>query len=782
MASEIRGSVSAGKFTSRAGRVLAALALAMAGAACGGGSSSGGSNATGPQLAYSGPTTWTIVGPQGGPFVNSSMVFTLQNTSLDQVSWSASTVPSFVQLDQQSGVLAANSEVDVHANLNGPLANSLPPGMIQETLTFHNGTAPQADIAIDCLLSVASGGTNTELLPTSDYSASGPAGGPFQPASATYNLYNMGTTALNWTTTAVDAWISISPASGQLAAGASIGLDVSIRGNATNSLAVGQYMSSWDVDDGSSGNTLYTRGVTLNVTAATTGGWTIFTPSNDTRTIYVSSSQGNDSNNGLTTSTPKRTIAAGKSLLRTTFPDWLLLKCGDTWDESLGEWEGKSGRSNAERMLISTYGTGDRPLLRTGSSMGVELLNHNNTSSHIAFVGIHFWANTYNGSNGSPNGINWIDESDGLLVEDCMFQAYCVGMVVQGYPVPMRHTNVSIRRNVVVDSYSTAGVYSQGLYMSACDNVLIEENLFDRNGWNDNVPGSTPSWFLHNVYIQDGNTGVVFHGNITAGTDGVQLRTGGDVEDNLFLRNAIALNYGVGNTPALQGITGTVRNNVVDDGGDIGTNGASQGPRGWAFRFSNVAQATVERNVIANNVHGHSPRVIMMEPANGVGGIVRGVQNTTFDNNVFYNWGGSIRIYGNQSQYVNDQFNQNIYQELSDSGVLMDHEDATSVTAFHAATNVFYNAVRPQSTWMQVGSGNTSLATWMADVQDTSSIGQLHQFPDPSRTIATYHGSIGGTATYEAFLAEARLQSKAYWRPAYTADAVNQYIRAGFGL
>ena len=55
-------------------------------------------------------------------------------------------------------------------------------------------------------------------------------------------------------------------------------------------------------------------------------------------------------------------------------------------------------------------------------------------------------------------------------------------------------------------------------------------------------------------------------------------------------------------------------------------------------------------------------------------------------------------------------------------------------------------------------------------------------FPNPSRTIGTYQLSLGGIPTVLAFMTEARQQSKSSWRTQYTAGAVNDYIRAGFGL
>src|SRR5258705_6452257 len=42
------------------------------------------------------------------------------------------------------------------------------------------------------------------------------------------------------------------------------------------------------------------------------GSWTTFTPSADTRVVYVSSSTGNDTNNGLSSTTYKLTISHGK--------------------------------------------------------------------------------------------------------------------------------------------------------------------------------------------------------------------------------------------------------------------------------------------------------------------------------------------------------------------------------------------------------------------------------------------------------------------------------------
>ena len=62
-----------------------------------------------------------------------------------------------------------------------------------------------------------------------------------------------------------------------------------------------------------------------------TSGWTTFTASNDTRKIYVST-RGSDSNPG-TISSPVKSLKKAQELARNGYPDWILLKKGDTWTD-----------------------------------------------------------------------------------------------------------------------------------------------------------------------------------------------------------------------------------------------------------------------------------------------------------------------------------------------------------------------------------------------------------------------------------------------------------------
>jgi hypothetical protein len=95
-------------------------------------------------------------------------------------------------------------------------------------------------------------------------------------------------------------------------------------------------------------------------------GWTVITPPADARLVYVSSSAGNDANDGAGPTSPVRSLGRGASLLRDGSGDQLLLRCGDTWHEAFGQWA-RSGRSADEPLLIGQYGAGPRPVVATGT-------------------------------------------------------------------------------------------------------------------------------------------------------------------------------------------------------------------------------------------------------------------------------------------------------------------------------------------------------------------------------------------------------------------------------
>ena len=290
-------------------------------------------------------------------------------------------------------------------------------------------------------------------------------------------------------------------------------------------------------------------------------GWTVFTPSPDTRIVYVSSSTGNDSNNGLSQNAPVKTIKKGLSLVRHNYPDWLLLRKGDVWtNKSFGYINGvnngtaRSGRSASEPMVFSSYGTGARPLIKTNPSVQGDAAiassggGGGQGGNYLAFVGIDFYAYTrdpnsinYNPSTiaANHNGTRFLLPIDWMLIEDCKFSFYQNNLIIQ---TGGGSNKVVLRRNIIADSYST-NAHSQGIYTEGIKALVLEENLIDHNGWNARISAAGRTAFNHGHYHSAVlNTGpVILRGNIFSrnSSHGSTASFGGDIINNLYVRNAI---------------------------------------------------------------------------------------------------------------------------------------------------------------------------------------------------------------------------------------------------
>src|SRR5262245_18797021 len=226
----------------------------------------------------------------------------------------------------------------------------------------------------------------------------------------------------------------------------------------------------------------------------TSGGWTKFAQSSDTRIVYVSNSSGSDSNSGLSASAPLKTIGKARSFIRDGKPDWLLLKRGDTFTGGIGPWK-TSGRSAQEMQVIGTYGSGTRPVLKTGTKEGIVTFGGSgHPVDNIAVNGLSFIADTYNGRNGSfsTTGIRLTRQGTNWLVEACCVRGYKDNVTLNADGGGINH--FTMRRCQVLDAYATSSVgngHAQGIYIAGgTKNTTLEENLIDHNGWNSNVSGA----------------------------------------------------------------------------------------------------------------------------------------------------------------------------------------------------------------------------------------------------------------------------------------------------
>lgn len=376
----------------------------------------------------------------------------------------------------------------------------------------------------------------------------------------------------------------------------------------------------------------------LMAVSMTADGWTNITPASDSRVIHVSSSAGSDANPG-TSSRPIKSLAKAKSLLRDNSADQVLLKRGDTWYGGFADVT-VSGRSASEPILIGAYGSGPRPKVFSGTDVGITLAQrYSYPLNNVAVVGIHFHANGYNGSNGTfkTSGIRVLRKGSNVLLEDNFIQGYKDNVVLDPDGI---FTGLKLRRNVIVDAYNTGRTgngHAQGFYAGPnARNTVIEGNVFDHNGHKAGVAGAT--MFNHSIYVNTGATGTVVRGNVIARSSmrGVLSRGGATVQDNLFVRNPVAIQ--VGNASS------TATGNVILEGNDIPVQELGKGVEAF-----NMTSLTVRNNVIAHDISRGRYNNIAVNVMSGVGG-------GTIAGNVVYNWENGFQNVSKFSQSSNQVY------------------------------------------------------------------------------------------------------------------------------
>ncbi len=510
-------------------------------------------------------------------------------------------------------------------------------------------------------------------------------------------------------------------------------------------------------------------------------GWTDISPSADTRTIFVSSSLGDDRNDGTSPNFPVRTLARGYEQLRDGRPDHLLLRTGDVWDETFPKWR-LSGRSEQEPILLGKYGPNDKPLIRAGSGSGFRTAEN---VSHLAIVGLSFFAHTrdpyntatFTGTAGG-DGMAFLGDVHDLLIENVTVDQFTKNIVfTSSYG---RTTDVRIRRSIVTDAYNGSGVYINGV-----DGITIEGSIFDHNGWNEIV--EIPSQRIdHNVYFSADNSGVVVRDNllVDGGMHGLQARAGGIIRDNLFVRNPIGMTFGIagGAMSHAGGASGEVSGNAFVGGRDVGGEA-----RGWAIELGNIragGNTIVRDNVIAHDAMNAFPAIQLnigrdiKNPEDTVG-----LHDVNLVGNIVYNWHSGLST---TSRFVNGGTDLNGY-----SGVLVRNNDFQNMTSGRAIIhrqpidlslekwegNRYYG--EDDDVKFQNGEVQQSYGDWQRFIDPTSAFREVEYFA-PDRTFESYSVSLGHRNRVGALVSEMRHQSRDYWREEYSTAAALKYIRDGF--
>ncbi|HWE02406.1 MAG TPA: PKD domain-containing protein [Tepidisphaeraceae bacterium] len=519
--------------------------------------------------------------------------------------------------------------------------------------------------------------------------------------------------------------------------------------------------------------------------ALNAAGFTVVTPSPDSDLIYVSAA-GSDANTGLSPNTPVASFAKAYSLMRNGYPDWILLKRGDTFTDSFSNFA-DSGRSQQEPAVITDYGDPalPRPVVDAGANIALRMSTFN---QHVDVIGIAFTSSTHDPT--SPNftgqgnyGFYDLGGTSDLLIEDCSFSYFLVDINLQGFYSPLY--NITVRRDQILDSYSTVG-HSQGLYAESVNGLTIDDSVFDHDGWNTSVPGAGATIFNHDAYLHSSNNGVVVTNNIfaDAASFGLQARSGGIVDDNAFINDPYAFSFGLvnGATTRAGGVSGEVIGNVVL--------GSRQDASGWGIGAMIGNLAVGGDTVISDNLFadgGGTQPAILFQPGSNVSNPQQevGLNSLVLSDNIVYNWGFGLSITsqfdsggtgadGLTSVVVRDNdFQDNVTGRLVSHGAQYDprYEDWSG--------NVYSSTTAPTSSWFSLQGPLMSFATWQNNIEPTA-VNAVVPFVDPTRTAATYMASQGMTATLAAFIAGARTLSATNWNPVYLASTIASYVQGGF--
>lgn len=478
-----------------------------------------------------------------------------------------------------------------------------------------------------------------------------------------------------------------------------------------------------------------TSTATANITVydpETKTSFTAIKPSPDSKLIYVSSSEGSDTNTCLAPSAPCKSVGAALEKMRSGYPDHVYLKRGDAWrGESISRVA--SGRSAQEPAVVSYYGTGPRPLIENSTSTGTF---NKGDRSYVNFIGLHMSAYKLDPSHAEFTGdgahkanITFLGANKNVLFEDNIFDH--VEVVVQRWDGSGgRPSDFSFRRNIFTGAYYNGTSYSQAnrpsnMYIQEIDGLVIEENVLDYGGWHPTVTGAGANMYNHNIYLQHGSDGdriFVRKNIITRGSShGIQMRSGGTADNNFFGRNALSLLIGYSVKPLETGVMACGINNVVTEGHSMvkgsdacsGTNLCT--PAIWGIDFDTHGEANWQ--AYNNIVHSLAPNDIQ--------------------------W-------------------KSMWSKLVLHSYRLKNEAVVKRANNHS--------------WH-----------WTSTTE-----GDSNGYADPGRTLGDYYTHLrqqniiskdaAGSDNFDKFMTVVKNRAPGSWPEALTADALNDYIRAGFGV
>ena len=304
-----------------------------------------------------------------------------------------------------------------------------------------------------------------------------------------------------------------------------------------------------------------------------------------------------------------------------TTSNWLLFEKGYSYAPGTMVRGGAQGESDLHPLLIGSWGEGADPVLTSKVSMikkgGV----------NVVFQGVEF-----EGGFGVLAGRN-------VLLEDVRISGSVQANAqnVDGFTLRNSEILDVVRTEPVKDKWEPVSNRLSGIYVASSKGVLIEDVFADHTAWAEGYDfalstgkGQPPSMYSHNFYLQSSNEDVTFRDNISmrpAG-DGAQLRSGGFVEDNIFIDGNASLFVGPEANYSL------VNGNVITSGAHkqtkVGTGALTQGLINSGFL------TTLLDNIVAHSADPNNPAEIAAKKVSHPG--LQNKQTPYHDDTIVFDW------------------------------------------------------------------------------------------------------------------------------------------------
>jgi hypothetical protein len=546
-------------------------------------------------------------------------------------------------------------------------------------------------------------------------------------------------------------------------------------------------------------------------------GWTIFTPSPDSRIVYVSASAGEDDAGVAYLSsdpaigpdpfhpsgaiTPFRSYGAARAVVRDGYPDWILFHRGEIYADVL--IEPRSGRSGSHMSLVGCYGSDSLPLPQLRPSEGEALIaGMRGGLAYFAVTDLDGYCASHDPA-ASPGalppaagaGINLVVGGGSIrmgLFEGLRLRFFA-GNVIETYRKGYLG-DIALRRCVILDDYSTLRNqgHSQGLFAGGVDGLFLEECVFDHNGWysrdstagSEDLPGEA-TMFNHNTYIADCRD-VTLKDNVFLRSSSIQNKftanngeassSNVSVSGNLYVDGEIGISIG-GNTE------GPYRFKDVFITGNVFTEIGRSEPTGrglaWYIEASDWDGGEISGNCL---IHNTTPTVGNTFGLNVAGSF----RDVLISDNVVYGlnesgngpWGYSLHLSAG-SDKENVVFRNNVFQEPSGPYYLVGLEDAASASGCLFRGNEYFVPSEGMPRAFIVGGRSYDMKRWRTICGDASVMEKV-SFADPSRSIDSYQAGSSGAAGIDGFIAACRAQNRDAWDERYSARTVNAWLQAGF--